>query len=47
MSERSNAITDNVSGIAEGGEIEVVSLYFALRRAKTIFYELNLKIKNE
>ena len=37
----------NVLGIAEGGEIEAVSFDFAPRLAKTIFYELNLKIKNE
>jgi len=36
-----------VLGIAEGGEIEAVSFDFAPRRAKTNFYELNLKIKNE
>jgi len=34
-------------GIAEGGEIEAGSFDFATRQAKTIFYELNLKIKNE
>ena len=37
----------NVLGIAEGGEIEAESFDFALRQAKTNFYELNLKIKNE
>ena len=37
----------NVLGIAEGGVIEAVSFDFAPRRAKTNFYELNLKIKNE
>jgi len=37
----------NVSGIAEGGEIEARSFDFAPRLAKTNFYELNLKIKNE
>ena len=36
----------NVSGIAEGGEIEAVSFDFAPRQAKTNFYELNLQIKN-
>jgi hypothetical protein len=37
----------NVLGIAEGGEIEARSFDFAPRLAKTNFYELNLKIKNE
>ncbi len=37
----------NVLGIAEGGEIEAKSFDFAPRLAKTNFYELNLKIKNE
>jgi len=37
----------NVLGIAEGGEIEAGSFDFAPRQAKTNFYELNLKIKNE
>jgi len=40
-------IGHNVLGIAEGGEIEAISFDFALRRAKTNFYKLNLKIKNE
>lgn len=40
-------IAGNVSGIAEGGEIEAESFDFAPRRAKTNYYELNLKIKNE
>ena len=40
-------IAYNVSGIAEGGEIEAESFDFAPRRAKTNYYELNLKIKNE
>lgn len=40
-------IAGNVLGIAEGGEIEAESFYFAPKRAKTNFYELNLKIKNE
>ena len=40
-------MSPNVLGIAEGGEIEAVSFDFAPRRAKTNFYELNLKIKNE
>ena len=42
-----DAISHNVLGIAEGGEIEALSFDFAPRRAKTNFYELNLKIKNE
>jgi len=37
----------NVLGIAEGGEIEAESFDFAPMLAKTNFYELNLKIKNE
>jgi hypothetical protein len=37
----------NVLGIAEGGEIEALGFDFAPRRAKTNFYEVNLKIKNE
>ena len=37
----------NVLGIAEGGEIEAESFDFVPRQAKTDFYELNLKIKNE
>jgi len=37
----------NVSGIAEGGEIEAVSFDFAPRLAKTNLYELNLQNKNE
>jgi len=40
-------MTANVLGIAEGVEIEAISFDFAPRRAKTNFYELNLKIKNE
>jgi hypothetical protein len=40
-------LATNVLGIAEGGEIEAESFDFAPRRAKTNFYELNLKIKNE
>jgi hypothetical protein len=36
-----------VLGIAEGGEIEAESFDFVPRQAKTNFYELNLKIKNE
>jgi len=40
-------IATNVLGIAEGGEIEVKSFDFAPGQAKTNFYELNLKIKNE
>lgn len=40
-------ITPNVLGIAESGGIEAKSFDFAPRRAKTNFYELNLKIKNE
>jgi len=43
----SGSIAHNVLGIAEGGVIEAVSFDFAPRRAKTNFYELNLKIKNE
>ncbi|MDY3550918.1 hypothetical protein PG618_09830, partial [Riemerella anatipestifer] len=43
----SSRITANVLGIAEGGEFEAESFDFAPRRAKTNFYELNLKIKNE
>jgi len=34
-------------GIAEGGEIEAGSFDFAPRQAKTNFYELNLRNKNE
>ena len=41
------SIAYNVLGIAEGGEIEAISFDFAPRRAKTNFYEINLKIKNE
>ncbi|WP_230466834.1 hypothetical protein [Faecalibacter macacae] len=41
------AIAYNVSGIAEGGEFMAESLNSAPRQAKTNFYELNLKIKNE
>jgi len=41
------AVSHNVSGIAEGGEIEAISFDFAPRLAKTNLYELNLKIKNE
>jgi len=37
----------NGLGIAEGGEIEAESFDFAPRRAKTNFYELNLRNKNE
>ena len=37
----------NGLGIAEGGENEAVSFDFAPRRAKTNFYEINLKEKNE
>src|SRR5690606_33975689 len=37
----------NVLGIAEGGEIEALSFDFGPRRARTNFFELNLKIKNE
>src|SRR5690554_4394348 len=40
-------LATNGSGIAEGGEIEAESFDFAPRLAKTDFYELNLKIKNE
>ena len=40
-------IAYNGLGIAEGGEIEAENFDFAPRRAKTNFYELNLKIKNE
>ena len=40
-------LTANVLGIAEGGEIEAESFDFVPRQAKTNFYELNLKIKNE
>jgi len=40
-------MTANGLGIAEGGKIEVISFDFALRRAKTNFYELNLRNKNE
>jgi len=40
-------LATNVLGIAEGGEIEAKSFDFAPRLAKTNFYELNLKIKNE
>ena len=42
-----DGIAANVLGIADGGEIEAGSFDFAPRRAKTNFYELNLKIKNE
>ena len=35
----------NVLGIAEGGEIEAKSFDFAPRRAKTNYYEINLKKK--
>ena len=38
-------ITGNVLGIAEGGEIEAISFDFARRRAKTNFYEKNLRKK--
>jgi len=38
-------VAPNVLGIAEGGEIEAESFDFALRRAKTNYYELNLKKK--
>jgi len=44
---RSSDIAGNVLGIAEGGEIEAESFDIAPRQAKTNFYELNLKIKNE
>ena len=44
---RSFRFACNGSGIADGGEIEAGSFDFAPRRAKTNFYELNLKIKNE
>lgn len=37
----------NVLGIAEGGEFMAESLNSALRQAKTNFYEINLRIKNE
>jgi len=40
-------LAHNVLGIAEGGEFMAESLNSAPRRAKTNFYELNLKIKNE
>jgi hypothetical protein len=40
-------MSPNVLGIAEGGEIEAVSFDFAPRQAKTNFYELNLRNKNE
>jgi hypothetical protein len=40
-------VSYNGLGIAEGGEIEAESFDFALRRGKTKFYALNLKIKNE
>ena len=40
-------MTANVLGIAEGGEIEAESFDFAPRRAKTNFYEINLRKKNE
>lgn len=42
-----STMTANVLGIAEGGKFMAESLNSALRRAKTNFYELNLKIKNE
>lgn len=38
-------IATNVLGIAEGGEIEAISFDFAPRRAKTNYYELNLRKK--
>lgn len=41
------SLATNVLGIAEGGKIEVISFDFVLRRAKTNFYELNLRNKNE
>ena len=40
-------VATNVLGIAEGGEIEAESFDFAPRLAKTNFYELNLRNKNE
>jgi hypothetical protein len=43
----SGSLATNVLGIAEGGEIEAESFDFAPRRAKTNFYELNLRNKNE
>jgi len=40
-----NSIAYNVSGIAEGGEIEAKSFDFAPRLAKTNLYEINLRKK--
>jgi len=42
-----SGVAYNVSGIAEGGEIEAKSFDFTPRLAKTNYYELNLQIKNE
>lgn len=39
------SLVANVLGIAEGGEIEAISFDFAPRRAKTNFYEINLRKK--
>jgi hypothetical protein len=38
-------VAANVLGIAEGGEFMTESLNSALRRAKTNFYEINLRKK--